>query len=97
MYRRIEVPGSSAMGVAAGAMVESGLPGQNYKKCTRTWHRPKYFFTEHGWKKCGHAVVSEIRSKGHQAKIISIKERDPKIKVIYRDKWQVAVVFGGRR
>lgn len=100
MYRRIELidhpKTSSAMYISASAMVKSGLPSQDFKKCTRTWHRPKYFFTEYGWKKCGHAIVSDIRSQGFTAKIISLKEKDPKIKIIYKDAWQVAIVFGGK-
>ena len=101
MYRRIEVidhpQTRSAMYLSSSAMVESGLPDQNHKKCKHAWHRPKYFFTEYGWKKCGHAIVSDIRSKGFTAKIISLKEKDPRIKIIYRDEWQVAIVFGGKK
>lgn len=101
MYRRIEVidhpKTTSAMYLSASAMVKSGLPGQNYKKCTFSWRMPKYFFTEYGWKKCGHAIVSDIRSQGFTAKIINLKEKDPRIKIIYRDKWQVAIVFGGKK
>lgn len=97
MYRRIEVIDDKAHQLSWAAMNRAGLPSENYKKCTRTWHRPKYFFTEDGWKKFGHVVVSGIRSGGFTAKIIRLKEKDPRIKIIYRDKWQVAIVFGGKK
>ena len=93
LYRRIEVPGSSAMTLACHAMVVSGLPDPNKRLGLRNL---KFFFTEYGWRNCGHAVLSEVRAKEQLAKVIAVKENDPRINVRYRDKWQVALLFGGR-
>jgi hypothetical protein len=99
VYRRIEVPiyGKSAMTLAARAMVESGLPDPGRKFRVPWWGRYEFFFTEYGWRKCGHKILSEIRSQGVIAKVIAVKENDPRIKVLYSDKWQVTIHWGGRR
>lgn len=95
MYRRIEPPGSSAMTLACKAMCQSGLPGP--RKGVQGNRKVEYFFTEYGWRKSGHAVLSEIRSKGIIAKVIAVKENDPRIHVRYQDKWQVIVTWGNRK
>ncbi|MFA6973931.1 MAG: hypothetical protein WC238_04330 [Parcubacteria group bacterium] len=74
---------------AGTSMVKSGLPDPTKRLVWYDNKRPKHFFTEKGWKQCGHAVVSEIRSQGLQARIISLKERDPRINILYKDALQV--------
>jgi len=96
MYRRIEAQGKGGQTLASKAMCETGLPDPRYwTKHHR--RRIKFFFTEYGWSKSGHAVLSEIRSKGVIAKVIVVKEKDPQIQIIYRDKWQVIVTLGSRK
>ncbi len=93
MYRRIEVPGRSAMLLASKAMVGSGLPDPEklfLRPTNKTLH---FFFTEYGWEKCGHAILSELRSKGHRARVISVGEKAAQSSIRYRDKWQVALLF----
>ena len=77
------------------AMCDSGLPGP--RRWVHGARQVEYFFTEYGWRKSGHAVLSEIRSKGVIAKVIAVKEKDPRIHVRYQDKWQVIVTWGDRK
>jgi len=94
MYRRIEAQGNGAQTLGGEAMCKIGLP--DARRWLQHARRIKYFFTEYGWRNSGHAVLSEIRSKGVIAKIVAVKENDPRIQVLYRDKWQVIVTLGGR-
>lgn len=85
--------------VACHAMVESGLPDPNipYSRVLRYKRRIRFFFTERGWRQCGHKVLAEIRSKNLKARVIAIKEKDPRIAIIYRDAWQIVAIFNPRR
>lgn len=83
------------MTLASRAMCDTGLPGPS--RGVRGARKVEYFFTEYGWRKSGHAVLSEIRSKGVIAKVIAVKEKDPRIHVRYQDKWQVIVTWGNRK
>jgi hypothetical protein len=96
MYRRIENPGGySAQILSGNAMVEAGLPcpGRGFA----WWKKQDFYFTEYGWRKVGHKVLSEIRSNGIIAKIVSVKENDPRIHILYQDKWQVTIRWGGKK
>lgn len=90
-------PGS----VACKSMVESGLPDPNkhgYQiRIGLDGRRIRFFFTERGWRQCGHKVLAEIRSYNLQARVIAIKEKDPRIEIIYRDVWQIVAIFSPRR
>jgi|SRR3989338_6543996 len=100
MYRRIEPsdqPNNLGWLDLSDALWHSGLPVQN-----RKWRRlenksARFFFTEAGWREYGHKTLSALRAKGQIVRIIVLKEKDPRINVIYRDQWQVNVRFGGRR
>jgi hypothetical protein len=92
MYRRIQVGKEGAQPLGCKAMCDSGLP--DAKRWLKGIRKFEYFFTEYGWRKSGHAVLSEIRSKGVIAKVIAVKEKDPRIHVRYQDKWQVIVTWG---
>lgn len=94
MYRRVEVSGHSVAWLSCHAMVASGLPDARVKYFSR--RRPKFFFTEYGWRKCGHKILSEIRTQNLHAKIITVKENDPRLNILYRDKWQLVIAFGGK-
>lgn len=99
LFRRIEVPGitrNSAMAIAADAMCESGLPTQGHRWKWYPQKRCKFFFTEYGWCKCGHIILGRIRSRGLIAKVITVKENDPRLNILYYDKWQVMIAWGGR-
>jgi hypothetical protein len=98
MFRRIEVPvlGSCAMLLGGRAMIDSGLPGPN-KRIRNYRDGSEFFFTEYGWRKCGHNVLGEIRSNGVIARVIAIKEKDPRIDILYRDRWQVVIHWGGKK
>lgn len=87
--KRIFICGKmSAMTIASRSMVESGLPDlKNYRSTVRC--KPKYFFTEYGWKKTGHKILSEIRSEGVIAKVIALKENNPRLNILGQDKWQI--------
>jgi hypothetical protein len=103
VYRRIEVIFGEKLNIVgrvptmyftSRSMTESGLPNPNHRRLKiLTKRRPKFFFTEFGWKKCGSAVLSEIRSQKLLAKVIVIKEKDPRINIIYKDQWQVVITF----
>lgn len=99
LFRRIEVPGvpgNSAMIVAGDAMCESGLPSQGRRWKWYDNKRCEFFFTEYGWRRSGHLVLGRIRSEGFFARIIVVKEKDPRLNILYRDKWQVMIAWGGR-
>lgn len=91
----------SAMSVACRSMVESGLPDPNKHSYQRRigldGRRIRFFFTEKGWQQCGHKVLAEIRSYNLQARVIAIKEKDPRVGIIYRDAWQIVAIFNPRR
>ncbi len=53
----------------------------------------RFFFTEIGWRRFGHAVLSGARAEGLRARVIVRKERDPHIQVYYRDRWQVMIGY----
>ena len=57
----------------------------------------RFFFTEVGWREYGHKTLSSLRSMGVIARVISLKENDPRLDITYQDKWQVNLKFGGRR
>lgn len=100
MYRRIEIITPTAEGrlstafVASHSLVESGLPSPEVPYYRQK--RPRYFFTEKGWKQCGHAALGEIRSKGLQARIISLKGKDFRVNVLYKDDLQVLITCRNR-
>jgi hypothetical protein len=101
MYRRIEVlsPGETAMMIAANAMVESGLPDPRKRFHRKFWvkRRCRFFFTEMGWRRCGHHILSEVRKKGFRAKIVALKERDPRLNIYYEDPFQILASYGGTK
>ena len=97
MYRRIESSDWMNRLDLWEALCDAGLPVQN-----RKWKRlenksARFFFTESGWQKYGHRTLSALRSMGVIARVISLKENDPRLNVIYHDKWQINVRFGGRK
>ena len=106
MYRRIEVVMTQellkeyggripTMIFAADSMVKSGLSSPRKISFQRE-KSPKYFFTEKGWEQCGHNVLTEIRAKGLMARIISVKENDRRINILYKDALQALITFSGR-
>ena len=99
MYRRIELYSddySHDWLTLMGALCESGLPGQNGSWKHLENKSARFFFTEEGWRKFGHKTLSVVRREGYIAKVTTLKESDPRLNVIYRDRWQVNVRFGGR-
>ena len=100
MYRRIEpsdAPKSIGWLDLWAAFCVAGLPSQGKRWRLLENKSARFFFTEAGWSKYGHKTLSALRSMGVIARVVVLKEKDPRLNVIYRDKWQVNVRFGGRR
>ncbi len=97
MFRRIEVPGESVSWIACRSMIATGLPDAKRKKNRHYQSRCEFFFTEKGWRQCGHAVLSELRSNGFTAKVIAVKEKDPRLNIRFRDELQMVVAWTGRK
>jgi hypothetical protein len=56
--------------------------------------RARFYFTEAGWRKTGRAVVMDARRRGIMVRVVRLKN-PPLSQVIYRDKWQVAILPAG--
>lgn len=105
MYRRIEVPIDPHTAHPLGyddfilheALVEAGLPDVRRRRFKPIRGSARFFFTEQGWREFGHKILSAVRRRGRLARIISLKESDQRLDVIYRDRWQISVRFTGRR
>ena len=95
MYRRI----SSLTGVKSfelhSALYVAGLPQEN-RTCKRRWTRRNwFFFTEEGWRKFGHKTLAALRAAGHQVRVMALKEKDPTLQILYKDRWQVMATING--
>jgi hypothetical protein len=98
MYRRIEPSNWINRLVLHAALCDADLPVQNRKKWRYLENKSaRFFFTEAGWQKYGHKTLGHLRSRGVIARVIVLKENDPRLNVIYRDRWQINVRFGGRK
>jgi len=53
--------------------------------------KARFYFTEAGWRRYGRRVYESGLQAGHQMKVIRLKEPDPS-QVVYRDRWQVAIL-----
>jgi hypothetical protein len=56
-----------------------------------TNRRARFYFTEDGWRRYGRTVYEKALQAGHQVKVI--RRKNPhRSQVVYRDRWQVAIL-----
>jgi hypothetical protein len=53
--------------------------------------RARFWFTEAGWRECGREVLKNAVQSGRSYRLL-IAKNPPRSAVVYRDKWQVAVL-----
>lgn len=53
--------------------------------------RARFWFTEAGWAKHGNAMIAAARQSGRTWRLLK-RKNPPKSAVVYRDKWQVALL-----
>jgi hypothetical protein len=71
---------------AAGGMGWGTLPRPHIGN-----RRARFYFTEAGWHKIGRAILMDARRRGIMIRVVRLKN-PPLSQVIYRDKWQVAIL-----
>lgn len=59
--------------------------------CKSIHDRARFYFTELGYKRNAHIILACAKERGQVLKVIRLKEPDES-RVVYRDKWQVAVL-----
>lgn len=58
--------------------------------------RARFWFTEAGWHRYGQYVVGEAMHSGRTYRVIQ-RKNPPRSEIVYRDKWQVALLPRNRR
>lgn len=67
---------------AGCAMNDAGLPAPELDGAIK--HKHKFYFTQAGWKNFGKRLISIVRRRGKQTRVIIVKMERP----LYKDKWQ---------
>ncbi len=77
------------------AMSDLPLPSHRHGRRTHAGGRVlRYFFTEAGWRRFRHQQLAAARAAEVRARVITTKERNSRVRVYYRDRWQVLIGFG---
>jgi len=53
--------------------------------------RTRFWFTEEGWKKYGQGMLAAAHQSGRTWRLL-VQKNPPRSAVVYRDKWQVALL-----
>ena len=83
-------------GTLAGAMIAGFGTFGDLKAPPVRNHRARFWFTEAGWEKYGRDVMADAMRSGRVYRLLR-RKNPPGSAVVYRDKWQVAVLPLGKK
>lgn len=88
---------ANGIGILCGAMLAGMSDFGDLPAPAVTNPRTRFWFTEAGWARHGNEMIAAARQSGRTWRLLRQKN-PPRSAVVYRDKWQVALLpVKGRR